>query len=64
MIFPNLSSANITYKTLLSMGLAENVGPVQMGLKKPIYVCEPEASVRDIMNIVTIAVIDAQINGK
>ena len=41
-----------------------NVGPVQMGLKKPIYVCEPEASVRDIMNIVTIAVIDAQINGK
>ena len=64
LIFPNLSSANITYKTLLSMGLAENVGPVQMGLKKPIYVCEPEASVRDIMNIVTIAVIDAQINGK
>ncbi|MCQ2198510.1 MAG: NADP-dependent malic enzyme [Paludibacteraceae bacterium] len=62
-VFPNLNSANITYKALLSMGMAENVGPVQMGLKKPIHVLETESTVRDILNIATIAVIDAQING-
>lgn len=59
-IFPNLNSANIAYKMILGMGPCENVGPVQMGLKKPVYVLDVESSVRDIVNMTTIAVIDAQ----
>jgi malate dehydrogenase (oxaloacetate-decarboxylating)(NADP+) len=61
LIFPNLNSANIAYKMMLEIGLAENVGPIQMGLKKPVHVLDVESSVRDIVNITTIAVIDAQI---
>ncbi|MBO5828469.1 MAG: NADP-dependent malic enzyme [Paludibacteraceae bacterium] len=61
-IFPNLNSANIAYKMMLEMGLAENIGPVQMGLKKAVHVLDVESSVRDIVNMTVIAVIDAQIN--
>ena len=63
-IFPNLNSANIAYKMMLEMGLAENIGPVQMGLKKAVHVLDVESSVRDIVNMTVIAVIDAQINEK
>ena len=49
---------------LMQMGMAESVGPVQMGLKKPVHVLDVEASVRDIVNMTTIAVIDAQLNNK
>ncbi|MCB9017038.1 MAG: NADP-dependent malic enzyme [Paludibacteraceae bacterium] len=64
LIFPNLNSGNIAYKMMLEIGLAENVGPVQMGLKKPVHVLDVESSVRDIVNMTAIAVIDAQICGK
>ena len=64
LIFPCLNSANIGYRTLLSLGMAESVGPVQMGLKKPVHVLDAEASVRDIVNMAVVAVIDAQLNGK
>ena len=64
MIFPCLNSANIAYRMLMQMGMAESVGPVQMGLKKPVHVLDVEASVRDIVNMTTIAVIDAQLNNK
>ncbi len=64
LIFPCLNSANIAYRTLISMGMAESVGPIQMGLKKPVHVLDVEASVRDIVNMTTIAVIDAQLNSK
>jgi len=60
LIFPNLNSANIAYKMMLEIGLAENIGPIQMGLKKPVHVLDVESSVRDIINMTVIAVVDAQ----
>ncbi|GMO35154.1 MAG: NADP-dependent malic enzyme [Candidatus Azobacteroides pseudotrichonymphae] len=59
MIFPNLSSANIAQKLLHEMKVGETIGPIQMGLKKPIHFTDIASSVRDIVNIVTIAVVDA-----
>jgi malate dehydrogenase (oxaloacetate-decarboxylating)(NADP+) len=61
LIFPNLSSANICYKMMLEIGMSETTGPIQMGLNKPIHILNLEASVNDILNMVTIAVIDAQV---
>jgi malate dehydrogenase (oxaloacetate-decarboxylating)(NADP+) len=59
LIFPNLSSANIAQKFLQEMEVGEMIGPIQMGLKKPIHFTDIESSVRDIVNITTVAVIDA-----
>ncbi len=60
LIFPNLSSGNITYKVLQSLGAAEAIGPVLMGMKKPVHILQRDSSVREIINMVAIAVIDAQ----
>ncbi len=60
LIFPNLSSGNITYKVLQSIGTAEAIGPILMGMKKPVHILQRDSSVREIINMVTIAVIDAQ----
>jgi malate dehydrogenase (oxaloacetate-decarboxylating)(NADP+) len=60
LIFPNLSSANISYKMMLEIGMSETTGPIQMGLNKPIHILNLDSSVHDILNMVTIAVIDAQ----
>lgn len=59
LVFPNLSSANAAYKLLQSMSDAELIGPIQMGLNKPIHFTDFESSVRDIVNITAVAVIDA-----
>jgi malate dehydrogenase (oxaloacetate-decarboxylating)(NADP+) len=59
LIFPNLSSANISYKMMLEIGMSETIGPIQMGLKKPIHILNIESSVRDILNMVIIAAVDA-----
>lgn len=59
LIFPNLNSANISYKLMLEIGMSETIGPIQMGLNKPVHILNVESSVRDIVNVVTIAVIDA-----
>ena len=59
LIFPNLSSANTTYKMLIEMGLAQTIGPIQMGLNKPIHIMEMESSVSDIVNMTAVAVLDA-----
>jgi malate dehydrogenase (oxaloacetate-decarboxylating)(NADP+) len=59
LVFPNLSSANIAQKLLQEMEVGEMIGPIQMGLKKPIHFTDIESSVRDIVNITTVAVIDA-----
>ncbi len=59
LIFPNLNSANIAQKLMQEMGGAEMIGPIQMGLNKPIHFTDIESSVRDIINITTVAVIDA-----
>ncbi|HKC67734.1 MAG TPA: phosphate acyltransferase, partial [Bacteroidia bacterium] len=60
LIFPNLASANIAYKLMQELGGAEAIGPILMGLKKPAHVLQLGSSVREIVNMVTIAVIDAQ----
>lgn len=64
LIFPNLSSANITQQFLQEMQVGEMIGPIQMGLKKPIHFTDIESSVRDIVNITTVAVIDAIVQEK
>lgn len=64
LIFPNLNSANITQKLLQEMSSAEMIGPIQMGLNKPIHFTDIESSVRDIVNITTVAVIDAIVQDK
>jgi malate dehydrogenase (oxaloacetate-decarboxylating)(NADP+) len=63
LIFPNLSSANTAHKLLQAMGIGEMIGPIQMGLNKPIHFTDIESSVRDIVNITTVAVIDAIVQG-
>ena len=65
LIFPNLSSANSAYKLLQAMNTdAELIGPIQMGLNKPIHFTDFESSVRDIVNITAVAVIDAIVDKK
>ena len=64
LIFPNLSSANATYQLIQSMSETEVIGPIQMGLNKPIHFTDCEASVRDIVNITAVAVIDAIVEKK
>ena len=59
LVFPNLSSANATYQLLQGMSDTEVLGPIQMGLNKPIHFTDIESSVRDIVNITAIACIDA-----
>ncbi len=60
LIFPTLESGNIAYKLLQEMGGAEAVGPILLGLKKPVHVLQLGSSVREIVNMITIAVVDAQ----
>ncbi|HHX14723.1 MAG TPA: NADP-dependent malic enzyme, partial [Fibrobacter sp.] len=64
LIFPCLSSANTTYQMLLEMGVGESIGPIQMGLKKPIHFTDVESTVRDIFNLTVAAVIDAIVQEK
>ena len=60
LIFPNLESANITYKLLKELNNAESIGPIMMGLKKPVHIIQFGASVDEIVNMTAVAVIDAQ----
>ncbi|RGS37034.1 NADP-dependent malic enzyme [Bacteroides cellulosilyticus] len=65
LVFPNLSSANSAYKLLQAMNTEmELIGPIQMGLNKPIHFTDFESSVRDIVNITAVAVIDAIVDKK
>ncbi|KAA6333090.1 NADP-dependent malic enzyme [termite gut metagenome] len=65
LIFPNLSSANSGYQLIQSMSEnTELIGPIQMGLNKPIHFTDFESSVRDIVNITAVAVIDAIVYNK
>ncbi len=60
LIFPNLEAANVAYKLLQRLGGAETIGPVLMGMKKPVHVLQRGDEVRDIVNIAALAVVDAQ----
>lgn len=61
LVFPNLSSGNIGYKLVQEMGAAEAIGPILLGLNKSVHVLQLGSSVREIVNMVTLAVCDAQI---
>jgi len=60
LIFPNLDAGNISYKLLQEMGAAEAIGPILIGMTKPVHILQLGSSVREIVNMVTIAVVDAQ----
>ena len=63
-IFPNLESANLSYKIIRGMKVAQVVGPILMGLKQPVHVLQMRSSVDEIVNLATIAVLDAQMRSK
>ena len=60
-IFPSLSASSSAYKLMLEMGLGEFIGPIQIGLNKPVHFISVEASVRDIVNLATVASMDASL---
>jgi malate dehydrogenase (oxaloacetate-decarboxylating)(NADP+) len=60
LIFPNLDAANITYKLLKELNKAESIGPIMMGMRKPVHILQLGANVDEIVNMAAIAVIDAQ----
>ncbi|RLD65121.1 MAG: NADP-dependent malic enzyme, partial [Bacteroidetes bacterium] len=60
LIFPCLSSGNIAYKILQEVGHSEAIGPIVMGLKKPVHVLQLSSSIREIIDMTAIAVVDAQ----
>lgn len=60
LIFPNLDAANITYKLLKELNEAVSIGPIMMGMRKPVHILQLGASVDEIVNMTAIAVIDAQ----
>ncbi|HEY4653831.1 MAG TPA: NADP-dependent malic enzyme [Cyclobacteriaceae bacterium] len=61
LIFPNLASGNIAYKLLMEIGGAEAIGPILLGMKKPVHILQLGSSIREIVNIAAIAVVDAQL---
>lgn len=64
LVFPNLASGNITYNILKELGGADAIGPVLLGLKKPVHILQLGSSVRSIVNMALVAVVDAQIKCK
>lgn len=64
LIFPNLSAGNIAYNLLQEVGGFDSIGPILLGLKKPVHVLQLGSSVRNIINMVLIAVVDAQMKSK
>jgi malate dehydrogenase (oxaloacetate-decarboxylating)(NADP+) len=60
LIFPDLQSGNISYKLLSKLGGADSVGPILMGMKKPVHVLQRGDDVADIVNMAAVAVVDAQ----
>ena len=60
LIFPNLEAANITYKLIKELDDALSIGPIMMGMKKPVHILQLGASVDEIVNMVAVAVVDAQ----
>ena len=60
LIFPDLASSNIAYKLLAELGNAEAIGPILLGMSKPVHILQLGSSIREIVNMVAIAVVDAQ----
>jgi malate dehydrogenase (oxaloacetate-decarboxylating)(NADP+) len=64
LIFPNLASGNIAYNLLKEVGAADAIGPILLGLKKPVHILQLGSSVRNIVNMAMIAVVDAQLKSQ
>ncbi len=64
LIFPNLEAANITYKLLKELNKVDSIGPIMLGMGKPVHIFQLGASVEEMVNMAAIAVIDAQENEK
>jgi malate dehydrogenase (oxaloacetate-decarboxylating)(NADP+) len=62
LIFPDLGSANIAYKLLSKLGGGETLGPILMGMSKPVHVVSRDTEVEEIVNVCALAVVDAQEN--
>jgi malate dehydrogenase (oxaloacetate-decarboxylating)(NADP+) len=62
LIFPNLASGNIAYKLLMEIGGAEAIGPILLGMKKPVHILQLGSSIREIVNMTAIAVVDSQLH--
>ena len=60
LVFPNLDSANITYKVIKEIDNAMSIGPIMMGMDRPVHILQLKASVEEIVNMSAIAVVDAQ----
>jgi malate dehydrogenase (oxaloacetate-decarboxylating)(NADP+) len=60
LIFPSLSAGNIAYKLLARLGGATAIGPILVGMNRPVHVLEQGADVEEIVNMAAVAVIDAQ----
>ena len=60
MIFPDLTSANSTYKLLKELNKADSIGPIMMGLRKPVHILQLGSSVEEMINMAAVAVVDAQ----
>ena len=64
LIFPNLAAGNVAYNLLKEVGAADAIGPILLGLKKPVHILQLGSTVRNIVNMATIAVVDAQIKNQ
>lgn len=64
LIFPNLQAANIGYQLMHSLGQCEVIGPILLGMKRSVHILQLGSSVREIVNMVAIAVTDAQVKSK
>ncbi|HNT50004.1 MAG TPA: NADP-dependent malic enzyme [Cyclobacteriaceae bacterium] len=64
LIFPNLTAGNIAYKLLMEIGGAEAIGPILLGMKKPVHILQLGSSIRDIISMAAIAVVDAQMHNQ
>ena len=64
LIFPNLESGNIAYKLIQELELPDSIGPILVGMKKPVHILQLGSTVREIVNMITLAAVDAQITNK
>ena len=64
LIFPNLESGNIAYKLIQELEDTDSIGPILVGMKKPVHILQLGSTVREIVNMITLAAVDAQITNK
>ncbi len=60
LVFPNLEAANITYKLLKELYKVDSIGPIMLGMEKPVHIFQLGARVEEMVNMVAVAVVDAQ----